>query len=90
MVRLQGDLGFVGKLANTLTAATAPRLLPTQADWVNPSKRGGMDGVFWGLTGLLRGISRGQSPSEIHEEQPCQPEENPVLPNSFNQKLHSI
>ena len=28
-------------------------------DWVNLSKRGGMDGVFQGLAGLLRGISRG-------------------------------
>ena len=27
--------------------------------WVNPSKRGRMDGVFRGLAGLLRGISRG-------------------------------
>ena len=26
-------------------------------DWVNPSKRGGMDGVFQGLAGLLQGIS---------------------------------
>ena len=30
-------------------------------EWVNPSKRGGMDGVFRGLAGLLRGISRGKS-----------------------------
>jgi hypothetical protein len=30
-------------------------------DWVNPSKRGGMDGVFRGLAGLLRGIFQGQS-----------------------------
>ena len=36
--------------------------------WVNPSKRGGMDGVFQGLAG-----------------QPCQPEENPVLPKSSTQ-----
>ena len=34
-------------------------------EWVNPSKRGGMDGVFRGLAGLLWGISRGQSPREI-------------------------
>ena len=33
------------------------RLLLTY--WVNPSKRGGMDWVFRGLAGLLRGISRG-------------------------------
>ena len=32
-------------------------------DWVNLS--GGREGVFQGLAGLLRGISRGQSPREI-------------------------
>ena len=32
---------------------------------VNPSKKVGMDGVFLGLAGLLRDISRGQSPREI-------------------------
>ena len=32
---------------------------------VNPSKRGGMDGVFQGLARLFGGISRGQSPREI-------------------------
>ena len=31
------------------------------SDWVYLSKRGGMDGVFQGLAGLLRGISRGKS-----------------------------
>ena len=31
--------------------------LPKMAkDWVNPNKRGGMDGVFQGLAGMLRGI----------------------------------
>ena len=40
------------------------------ADWVNPSKRGGMDGVFRGLAGLLGGIP---------EKQPCQPKENPRI-----------
>ena len=61
--------------------------------WVNPSKRGGMDGVFQGLAGLLRGISRGQNPRDIprakpegnREELPCQPEENPILPDFFTQ-----
>ena len=33
--------------------------------WVNPRKKGGMDGVFRGLAGLLRGIFRGRSPREI-------------------------
>ena len=28
-------------------------------EWVNLSKRGGKDGVFQGLAGLLQGISRG-------------------------------
>ena len=31
--------------------------------WVNPSKRGGMDGVFRGLAVLLRGKSRGAARS---------------------------
>ena len=37
----------------------------TVAEWVNLSKRGGMDRVFRGLVGLLRGISLGQRPREI-------------------------
>ena len=32
--------------------------------WVNLSKRVGKDGIFQGLAGLLRGISRGQRPRE--------------------------
>ena len=39
-------------------------LMPTSIhiflDWVNLNKRGGMVGVFRGLAGLLRGISRGR------------------------------
>ena len=46
-------------------------------DW---SKRGGKDKVFKGLAGLLRVIYEGNS-----KEQPCQPEESPVLPDSFTQ-----
>ena len=42
-------------------------------DWVNPSKRGGMDGVFRGLEGLLRGTSRGRSPREIPRSSPASP-----------------
>ena len=42
-------------------------------DWVNPSKRGGMDGVFGGLTGLLRGISQGQTLREIPRSSPASP-----------------
>ena len=34
-------------------------------DWVNPSKRQGMDRVFRGMAGLLQGISQGQSPMEV-------------------------
>ena len=33
--------------------------------WVDLSKRGGKDVVFWGLVGLLRGISRGQRLKDI-------------------------
>ena len=40
-------------------------------DWVNPSKRGGMDGVLQGLAELLRGISRGRSPREIPWNKLC-------------------
>ena len=47
--------------------------------WVNPSKRGGMDGVFQGMTGLLIGISGGQRPREIPRSSPA----NPVHPDSF-------
>ena len=38
---------------------TQAKIYHTDTDWVNPSKRRGMDGVFRGLAGLLRGISRG-------------------------------
>ena len=31
----------------------AVRIIITKAEWVNPSKRGGMDGVFQGLAGKL-------------------------------------
>ena len=33
-----------------------PLLFRLTQYWVNPSKRGGMDGVSQGLAGLLRGI----------------------------------
>ena len=48
--------------------------------WVNLSKRGGMDGVFRGLAGLLRGISRGQSPREIPRSSPASPRKTPSFP----------
>ena len=41
------------------------------SEWVNPSKRGGMDGVFRRLAGL--------------PQEPCQLEENPAHPDSFTQ-----
>ena len=46
--------------------------------WVNLSKRGGKDGV------ALRDFPRAK-PKKNPEEQPCQTEENLVLPNSFTQ-----
>ena len=47
--------------------------------WVNPSIRGGMDGVFRWLAGLLRGISRGQSPREIPRSSPASPRQTPPI-----------
>ena len=49
-------------------------------DWVNPSKKGGMDGVFQGLAGLLRGISRGQDLREIPRSSPASPRKAPSIP----------
>ena len=49
------------------------------------SKRGGKDGVFQGLVGLLQGISQGQSPREIPRRSPASLGENPVLPDLFTQ-----
>ena len=49
-------------------------------DWVNPSKRGGMDGVFQGLAGLLQGISRGGSPREIPRSSPASPRKTLSIP----------
>ena len=48
--------------------------------WVNPTKRGGMDGVFRELAGLLRGISRGRSPREIPRSSPASPRKIPSIP----------
>ena len=37
--------------------AEYPQILPKMAkDWVNPSKRGEMDGVFRGRVGMLQNI----------------------------------
>ena len=63
-------------------ATLKPSKCPTLY-WVNPSKRGGMDGVFRGLAeNALWDLPRA-TPEENPEEQPCQPEKNPVHPNSF-------
>ena len=40
--------------------------------WVNPSKRGGMDGVF-------QGISRGRSPRKIPRSSPASPRQTPHI-----------
>ena len=60
-------LGIVLGEANCLSHSGCRR----EVYWVNPSKRGGMDGVFQRLAGLLRGISRGGSPGEIPSNSPA-------------------
>ena len=55
-------------------------LFLNRLEWVNPSKRGGMDGVFRGLAGLLRGISRGRSPREIPRSSPASPRKARAFP----------
>ena len=50
-------------------------------DWVTPSKRGGMDGVFRGLAGLLRGKSQGAALPARGKPRPSQ---------LFYSDLHSI
>ena len=64
------------QLARTVLSLSSS---PTRSDWVNPSKRGGMDGVFRGLAGLLRGISRGGSPREIPRSSPVSPRKTPSI-----------
>ena len=49
-------------------------------EWVNLSKREGMNRVFRGLAGLLWGISRGQSPREIPMSSPASPRIAPSFP----------
>ena len=49
-------------------------------DWVVLSKRGGKDRVFRGLTGLLQGISWGQSPEEIPRSSPASPRKTLSFP----------
>ena len=49
-------------------------------DWVNPSKRGGMDGVFRGLAGRLRGISLGRSLGEIWRSSTASLRKAPSIP----------
>ena len=51
--------------------------------WVNPSKRGWMDGVFRWLAGLLWGISQGGSPREIPRSSLASLRKIPVHPDSF-------
>ena len=54
-------------------------------DWVNLSKRGGKDGVFRGLAGLLTEQCSEGFPEGNPEEPPCQPMENLALSDSFTQ-----
>ena len=58
-------------------------------DWVNPSKRVGMDGVFLGLAGLLLGISLGLRPQEIPRRSPASPRKTPSFPPLLLRSTHS-
>ena len=51
-----------------------------QKYWVNLSERGGKDGVFQGLAGLLRGISRCRSPREFPKSSPASLRKTPSFP----------
>ena len=66
----QRTSGYIFWILNCETSKSVKQPKQPEEDWVNPSKREGMDGVFQGLAGLP-------------EEQPCQSKENSVLPNSF-------
>ena len=57
--------------------------------WVNLSKRGGKEGVFRELAGLLRGISRGQSSRKILRSSPATPRKTLSFRLCYSD-LHSI
>ena len=73
--------GIYDALRNNLNHLCAP-VVPQAIEiyWVNPSKIGGMDEVFRGLAGLLRGISQGQSPREIPRSSPAGLRKTPSIP----------
>ena len=52
--------------------------------WVNLSKKKRRMGISRAGRAAPRNFPRAK-PMAIPEEQPCQPKENPVLPDSFNQ-----
>ena len=54
--------GRLGLLHSVVEAKTSNGAL---LDWVNLSKRGGMDRHFPGLTGLHRGVSKGKKKQTI-------------------------
>ena len=64
-------------------------IFKVKAGWVNLNKRGGMNGVFRGLAGLLRWISQGQSPREIPRSSPASPRKHRPS-RLFYSDLHSI
>ena len=76
-VILEGRNCFYLEQNNHLWFLDSIRLNPY---WVNPSKRWGMDGVFRGLAGLLRGISQGQSQREILRSSPASPRKTSSIP----------
>ena len=60
-------------------------LLRSVRKWVNPSKRGGTDGLFRGLAGLLKGISQGRTTREIPRSSPASLRKTLSFPTLFSQ-----
>ena len=82
------DIYFNGSLSNffffSYCVARFDKLnMDIDEDWVNPSKKGEIDGVFSRAgRAFPRDFPRAK-PKGNTKEQPCQPEENLVHPDSF-------
>ena len=75
---------FPTAVTPTPVAATTEQFWPywsilnkIESYWDNLSKRGGKDGVFRGLVGLLQGISRGEARGKSLRSRPASPRKTP-------------